>query len=160
MTNISPEIAILPWVRVGAYALVTDEAGRILLCRTAPGFPAEGYWALPGGGVEHGEHPDGAVLRELEEETGLLGHSPQLATVWSALVPRPANGRGPMHWVAIVYRVMAEVRELRMEVGGSTDQCRWFNLEEVQQLPRAEMVDHALLSWKEGSADHGARLKT
>ena len=62
-----------PWIRVGAYAIVTDATSRILLCRIAPGYPAAGLWTLPGGGVDHGEHPDDAVLRELHEETGLSG---------------------------------------------------------------------------------------
>ncbi len=64
-----------PWIRVGAYAIVTDESSRILLCRIAPGYPAAGMWTLPGGGVDHGEHPDDAVLRELREETGLAGNT-------------------------------------------------------------------------------------
>jgi 8-oxo-dGTP pyrophosphatase MutT (NUDIX family) len=31
------------------------------------------YWQFPGGGIAADEHPETAVLRELAEETGLLG---------------------------------------------------------------------------------------
>jgi dATP pyrophosphohydrolase len=32
-----------------------------------------GYWHLVAGGIEDGEQPDAAALRELEEESGLVG---------------------------------------------------------------------------------------
>lgn len=52
---------------LGAYALCRDPSGRLLLARLAPGLLDAGLWTMPGGGVEWGEHPDDAVLRELEE---------------------------------------------------------------------------------------------
>jgi 8-oxo-dGTP diphosphatase len=33
--------------------------------------PHEGWWDLPGGFLEPGEHPEAGVVRELREETGL-----------------------------------------------------------------------------------------
>jgi ADP-ribose pyrophosphatase YjhB (NUDIX family) len=51
----------------GGSALVTDDAGRILLQRRAD----SGNWSLPGGVMEIGETLGNAVVREVREETGL-----------------------------------------------------------------------------------------
>lgn len=58
-----------PEVCVGA-VVVEDDA--LLLIRRGHG-PAAGEWSVPGGRVEPGETLAEAVLRELEEETGVEG---------------------------------------------------------------------------------------
>ena len=81
-------------IRVAAYALCRDEHGRILLCHIAPSVGAGDLWTLPGGGLEFGEPPASAVLRELHEETGYRGRSLR-AQCGPGLVPRRRRGRIP-----------------------------------------------------------------
>ncbi|HEX6935610.1 MAG TPA: NUDIX hydrolase [Actinomycetes bacterium] len=54
--------------RVAAYGVVHDSAGRVLLARLTDRTSHPGWWTLPGGGVDHGEHPEAAVVREVWEE--------------------------------------------------------------------------------------------
>lgn len=136
-------------LRVAAYAVCVDEEGRILLCRLAPGSTRErdGWWTLPGGGIEHGEHPRDAVLRELTEETGLVGEVSGLLDVHSWTATFGAFGDEPpadFHAVQVVYRVAVTGGTLRPEVGGTTDLCRWIARPEFADLRIVELVEAVL----------------
>ena len=67
----------LPTKRVIAQGLLTDQDGRILLCRLT--YKPE--WDLPGGVVEVGEAPAVGLVRELEEELGITVTVRDLITV-------------------------------------------------------------------------------
>jgi 8-oxo-dGTP diphosphatase len=59
-----------PLVLVAAAALVRSD-GRLLIQQRPAGKPMAGLWEFPGGKVEDGEYPEGALIRELREELGL-----------------------------------------------------------------------------------------
>jgi 8-oxo-dGTP diphosphatase len=56
---------------VAACALV-DTDGRILLAQRPEGKSLAGLWEFPGGKVEIGETPEETLVRELEEELGIV----------------------------------------------------------------------------------------
>lgn len=135
----------LPQVtRLAAYALCRD-AGRILLARIAQGYPGESLWTLPGGGLEFGEDPAAGVLRELEEETGLIGEVRSLAAVDSVTGTwdRP-DGSVRFHWVRFLYDVDVVDGSLREERDGSTDCCAWFTGDDIGALPAVDLVQIGL----------------
>ena len=71
-------------------AVCVDDEGRVLLARRA-GEPFRGYWDLPGGFLNEGEHPLDAVRRELLEETGLEVAPEAFLGVW---MDRYGNAEG------------------------------------------------------------------
>ena len=131
--------------RVGAYAICLDEAGRILLCRIAPSVMPGQVWTLPGGGIDFGESPETAVLRELTEESGYEGEVVTLADVSDRLFTGSADGgAGRMHAIRIVYTCVSWVVALRDEVGGSTDTCAWFTVEDAARLHLGSLARRSL----------------
>lgn len=68
-----------PTHRVGAFAIIRDEQGRVLLSRRSD----SGWWNLPGGGVESHESVTEGVQREVREETSLEVSIGRLVGVYS-----------------------------------------------------------------------------
>jgi ADP-ribose pyrophosphatase YjhB (NUDIX family) len=134
--------------RVAAYGLVRHE-GRILLCRMSDRVPADaGLWTLPGGGLDFGEDPAEAMVREVFEETGLRVLPRDVAGIDSLRVQEEARS---LHGIRILYRTELLGGTLRYEVDGSTDRCAWWTLAEARDLPLVDLVEAGLrLAFPEG----------
>lgn len=126
--------------RMGAYGICINPSGAILLSRYAP---PDGRWVLPGGGVEHGEHPEAAVVREVFEETGYHVGVDRLLAVESATWT--TSDLVSIHSVNFLYIVEVTGGELTFEVDGSSDQAAWIGLSELAALPHTPIVDHAMI---------------
>jgi 8-oxo-dGTP diphosphatase len=110
----------------GAYAVIFDEAGGVLFCHRRDCD----FWNLPGGGVESGEVPWQAVVREVREETGLEVEVVRLAGLYS--------------WIAldeVIYSFVCRVSGVPpMTHTDETDDARYFALD---ALPANTFLEHA-----------------
>jgi 8-oxo-dGTP pyrophosphatase MutT (NUDIX family) len=136
--------------RVASYALILRD-DRILLTQLASRISSDEKWHLPGGGVDHGENPRDALIREIREETGLVAEVGDTARVYSAHLP--SMWRQGRRWdyqaLRIVYDawVPADAPDPRvLEVGGSTMAVAWHPVAVVRSegLPVTDIVTEAL----------------
>ena len=127
--------------RIASYGLLWRES-RLLLCRISAELPRwQGQWTLPGGGIDFGEHPADAMVREVLEETGFRVEPLGVRGVSSLHDP---SGPSPFHGIRVIYDTRIAGGELRFETSGTSDRAEWFTPEDIARLPRVELVDEAL----------------
>jgi 8-oxo-dGTP pyrophosphatase MutT (NUDIX family) len=123
--------------RVAAYAVVTGPRG-VLMTQFSGRTNAEGRWGLPGGGIEGGEAPELAVVREAWEESGQVIEVSGLALIQTShWIGRSPTGRlEDFHAVRVVYRAacLEPTEPVVHDVGGTTSAAAWVPLAELDRL--------------------------
>jgi len=116
------------YIRTRAQALIIDN-GQVLLAKHHDLTIDEIYWCMPGGGVEAGETPEQAAIRELKEETNLdiriIGKIGELEL--------PGVTQGYAKGVTF----LAEIIGGDMQLGHDPEQVHWLDkfLQDVQWRP-------------------------
>lgn len=124
-----------------------DGAGRLcLLHRRAA--PNAGLWSPPGGKIDPDETPLANALRELAEETGLVGHAPRLVAV--ATEHDAARGEA---WLMFLVRVA--VGDAALTGGGREGEPAWFAPADVAALPTPPADGHLLVVVREAATRPG-----
>ncbi len=110
--------------RVSAYGLLL-KTDKLLLCRLSQRvMKSAGHWTLPGGGLDFGETPEQAMVREFREETGLIVKPGALLGIDTLC--DEVNGI-QFHNLRIIYEAHYVAGELVYEQDGTTDLCEWFS---------------------------------
>lgn len=122
-----------------------EEDGRVLLVKRDI-EPGRGLWGLPGGYVDWDEHPEGAMVRECQEECGLRVEAQQLLSVQHVTM-------GDEGIVILAYRARRTGGE--PQARDEVEQVDWF---EPSAIPPLAFATHRniLQAWAKGLRARGA----
>ena len=109
--------------KVAVLAFIAQDDKILLIKRGVD--PGAGKWACPAGFVEYDEAPEDAVVREVQEETGLITKVISLMEVF----PKKDNGLAD---IVIVYKMQIIGGDL--EAADDADEAGWFGRDELPEL--------------------------
>lgn len=121
-------------IRVGCSAAIFNDEGKVLLTRRLD----NGQWCLPSGGMEAGELPSEAVIREVFEETGLHVRVTRLVGVYSDPNQLVMYVDGTKVQIVAVH-FEAETTGGTLGLSNETSDFGYFSLEEMEGL---EILGH------------------
>jgi len=116
---------------VNVDALILNKKKQILLLKRNH-YPYEGYWVLPGGGVEGREKIERAILREVREETGLPAKIRRIIGIYS-------GGKRDPRYPSLSIAYYLTTKSSKAEANQEAKELQWFNL---NKLPKKIGFDH------------------
>lgn len=92
-------------------------------------------WNLPGGGIQFGEKPEEALIREMKEELGVS------IEVKSLLPKLFSETRNNWQGIFLCYVCALSEDESKIVLNEEADQWRWFTTDEVAKLKILPLAD-------------------
>ncbi|WP_295629332.1 NUDIX hydrolase [uncultured Corynebacterium sp.] len=137
--------------------VVVRRGDRVLVLRRSPGGYLGDQWDLPGGKSEPGEEPAAAALREMTEETGLVGTLGDEVAHWS----NPDTKGGDFRYHIVTFEALEIDDGSRSRGSGADDfgtadsradvvltrehsDYLWATREELAELPLAWHIGRVL----------------
>jgi 8-oxo-dGTP diphosphatase len=118
-----------PMVTVDAVVFRKNGRNTEVLLIKRGHYPYEGMWALPGGFVDMEETLEEAIVRELEEETGLKGVELTQLHAYSE-IHRDPRGRN----ISITFYGTTGFHNSEVTGGDDAADARWFPVDQMPEL--------------------------
>jgi len=133
-----------PSRHVGVYGFIVNTDNRFLLVKRNKNDSMPGLWEFPGGSIEHGEHPEDAVRREVKEETNLDIDVPFPLTVLSST---PVNRQ----YIRIVYLCRLTSDNQSVVLSDEHTDHVWLSTDEFYEEKKTEFSKDIYLQVKENT---------
>jgi 8-oxo-dGTP pyrophosphatase MutT (NUDIX family) len=157
--------------REAVRVVLADASGRVLLFHVlTPEQAPDGWWELPGGGIDPGETYLEAAVREIREETGLVIDPAQVGPpAWRRDSTWRSRGKRRLQHEVVVLARVALDRPVIIDGGRTQEEiedyvtARWWPVEEIgssavrfypsrlpELLPRfmaGEIIDEPFEHW-------------
>jgi len=116
--------------RLVSKLIIQDDEGRILMGKATRGVFA-GQWSLPGGYMDHDEHPEHGAIREALEEFGI---KVEISDDWCVISQNIFSEQG-VSFVSFTYRLNVDYKSLDIELKpDEMSDFGWFHPEKAVNL--------------------------
>lgn len=127
-----------------AVSTILVDGSRVLLVKRA-NPPAQDLYAFPGGRVDDGEALEDAALRELREETGLIGTAPLPFKSYD-LKEVDEDGRVTSWFSLTVFKATLDPMGPSQPIASDDAlEADWFDAEDARALPMPPSVRECLV---------------
>ena len=119
--------------RLVSKLIIQDKQGRILLGKVLRGV-FTGSWTLPGGYMDHNEHPSTGAVRETLEELGVSLELPENANDWCQISQNIFSEDG-LSFVSFTYSLTVDADDIEVNLkSDEIEDAEWFSREEAMKL--------------------------
>jgi ADP-ribose pyrophosphatase YjhB (NUDIX family) len=105
--------------------VLTLDGNKVLLVKRAI-EPFKGYWDVPGGFLEPGEHPAAGAIREMREETGLVVELTEILGIFMDVY-------GPEEIPTLNLCYTARVAGGAPHAGSDASELEWFAIDDLPE---------------------------